>query len=43
MKLENRDFLKNKSKYTSFSTLKSYSFDKVEKNSSEAEYIALKS
>ena len=31
MKSENRDFLKNKLKDMCFSTLKSYSFDKVEK------------
>ena len=41
MKSENRDFLKNKLKDV-FSTLKSYSFDKVEKTLSEAESIALK-
>ena len=42
MKSENRDFLKNKLKDICFSTLKSYSFDKVEKNLSEAEFLALK-
>ena len=31
MKSENSDFLKNKLKYICFSTLKSYSFDKVGK------------
>ena len=41
-KSENRDILKNKLKDICFSTLKSYSFDKVEKNLSEAESIALK-
>ena len=43
MKSENRDFLKNKLRDNCFSSLKSYSFDKVEKNLSEAESIALKS
>ena len=42
MKSENRDFLKSKLKDISFSTLKSYSFDKVEKTLSEVESIALK-
>ena len=32
MKSENRDFLKNKLEDICFSTLKSYSFDKVERN-----------
>ena len=32
MKSENSDFLKNKLRDICFSTLKSYSFDKVEKN-----------
>ena len=41
-KSENCDILKNKLKDICFSTLKSYSFDKVEKNLSEAESIALK-
>ena len=43
MKSENRDFLKNKLRDNCFSSLKPYSFDKVEKNLSEAESIALKS
>ena len=42
MKSENRDFPKIKLKDICFSTLKSYSFDKVEKNLSEAEFLALK-
>ena len=42
MKSKNRDFLKNKLKDICFSTLKSYSFEKVEKNLSEAEFLALK-
>ena len=42
MKCENRDFLKNKLKHICFTTLKSYSFDKVEKNLSEAESVSLK-
>ena len=42
MKSENRDFLKSKLKDIYFSTLKSYSFDKVEKTLSEVESIALK-
>ena len=42
MESKNRGFLKNELKDTCFSTLKSYSFDKVEKNLSEAESIALK-
>ena len=42
MKSKYGDFLKNKLKDICFSTLKLYSFDKVEKNSSEAESIALK-
>ena len=42
MKSENRDFLKNKLKHICFTTLKSYSFDKVDKNLSETESIALK-
>ena len=42
MKSKNRDFLKNKLKDICFSTLKSYSFDKVQKKFSEAESIALK-
>ena len=42
MKSENHDFLKSKLKDISFSTLKSYSFDKVEKTLSEVESIALK-
>ena len=42
MKSENPDFLKNKLKYIYFSTLKSYSSNKVEKNLSEAESITLK-
>ena len=41
MKSENRDFIKNKLEDICYSTLKSYSFDKVEKKS-EAESIALK-
>ena len=43
MKSENCDFLKNKLKDICFSTLKSYSFDKVEKNLSEVKFLALKS
>ena len=40
MKSENCDFLKNKLQGICFSTLKSYSFDKVEKKDlSEAESI----
>ena len=42
MKSENCDFLKYKLKYICFTTLKSYSSDKVEKNLSEAEFLALK-
>ena len=42
MKSENHDFLKNKLKDVCFSTLKSYSFNKVEKKLSEAEFLALK-
>ena len=42
MKSENHDFLKNKLKDICFSTLKSYTFNKVEKNLSEVESIALK-
>ena len=42
MKSENRDFLKNKLKDICFSTLKSYSFNKVEKNLSEVKSIVLK-
>ena len=42
MKSENRHFPKNKLKYICFSTLKWCSFDKVEKNLSEAESIVLK-
>ena len=42
MKSENRDFLKSKLKEICFSTLKSYSFARVEKKLSEAESIALK-
>ena len=41
-KSENCNFLKNKLKDICFSTLKSYSFDKAEKNLSEAESIALR-
>ena len=41
MKSENRDFIKNKLEDICYSTLKSYSFDTVEKKS-EAESIALK-
>ena len=44
MKSENRDFLKDKLKDICFSTLKSYSLDKVEKKKiSKAESIALES
>ena len=43
IKSENRDFLKIKLKDIYFSTLKSYSFDKVEKNLSEVKFLALKS
>ena len=39
MKSETRNFLKNKLKDIYFSTLKSYSFNKVEKNLSEGESI----
>ena len=42
MKSENRDLLENKLKDICFSTLKSYSFDKVAKNLSKAESIACK-
>ena len=42
MNSENCDFLKYKLKYICFTTLKSYSSDKVEKNLSEAEFLALK-
>ena len=42
MKSENRDLLENKLKDICFSTLKSYSFDKVAKNLSKAESIAWK-
>ena len=42
IKSENRNFLKNKLKDLCFSTLKSYSFHKVERNLSEAEVLALK-
>ena len=42
MKSENHDFLKNKLKDICFSTLKSHSFDKVEKHLSEVESIVLK-
>ena len=42
MKSENRDFLKHKLKDICLPTLKSYSFDNVNTNLSEAESIALK-
>ena len=42
MKSENRDFLISKLKDICFSTLKSYSFHKNERNLSEAEFLALK-
>ena len=42
MKSKNRDFLNNKLKDICFSTLRSYSFNKVEKNLSEVESTALK-
>ena len=42
MKSENRGFLKNKLKDICFFTLKSYSFNKGEKNLSETEFLALK-
>ena len=42
MKSENRDFLKNKFKDICFSTLNSYSFDKIETKLSEVKSIALK-
>ena len=42
MKSENLDFRKSRLKDICFSTLKSYSFDKVEKHLSKAEPIALK-
>ena len=42
MESENHDFLKNKLKDICFSTLKLYTFNKVEKNLSEVESIALK-
>ena len=42
MKSENRDFLKSKLKDISFSTLKSYSFDKVEKTLSEMGVYSIK-
>ena len=41
MKSENRNFLKNKLKDICFSTLKSYSYEKVENKLSEAEFLAL--
>ena len=42
MKSENRNFLNNRLKDICFSTLKSYSFDKVEKHLPEVEFLALK-
>ena len=42
MKSENRDFPKNKLKDICFSTLKSYSFDKVKRKLLEAESITLR-
>ena len=42
LKSQNRRFLKSKLKDICFSTLKSYSFDKVGKKLSEAESLALK-
>ena len=42
MKSENCNFLENKLTDIYFSTLKSYSLDKVKKHLSEAESIALK-
>ena len=42
MKSKNRHFLKTKLKDICFSTLKSYSYDKVEKNLSEVGPIALR-
>ena len=39
MKSENRNFLKNKLKDICFSTLKSYSYEKVENKLSEAEFL----
>ena len=42
MKSENSDFLKNKLKDICFLTLKSCSFDKVEKKLSEVEFLALR-
>ena len=41
MKSENRNFLKKKLKDICFSTLKSYSYEKVENKLSEAEFLAL--
>ena len=41
IKSENREFLKNKLKDICFSTLKSYSYKKVEKKLSEAGFLAL--
>ena len=41
MKSENRNFLKNKLKDICFSTLKSFSYEKVENKLSEAEFLAL--
>ena len=42
MKSENCDFLKNKLKDICFSTLKSYSFEKLKKKLSQAEFLDLK-
>ena len=42
MKSENCNFLKNKLKDICFSTLKSYSFDKIEEKLAEVEPIALR-
>ena len=42
IKFENCDILKNKLKDICFSTLNSHIFNKVEKNLSEAEFLALK-
>ena len=42
VKSKNRDFLNSKLKDICFSSLKSYSFDRVEKDLSEVEFLALK-
>ena len=42
MKLKNHSFLKNKLKDISFSTLKLYNFEKVEKNTRSGVYSIIK-